>query len=321
MGNIITQKAKYKQSVIKFSYRHGVTKASRRFNEHRKTIYKWMKRYDGTIESLLDKSRRPHNSPKAHTEEEIKLIKDWKKRNKETGLVVFWVKLKRQGYKRGITSLYRVMCRIGIYEKTPSKRKEYEPKPYEEMKRPGERVQVDVKYVPKKCLTKEAREIGEEYFQYTTLDEYTRKRYTWFTREHNTYASAEFVRKLIKNFPFKIECIQTDNGFEFTNRLNRNNCDKQTLFEKELEKQGIEHKKIKPKTPRHNGKVERSHRKDQERLYYKRVFLSFKDLEEKGRLWLREYNNFPMKPLKWLTPEEKLLEYIENKGPKQAFVN
>ena len=45
------------------------------------------------------------------------------------------------------------MQRIGIYRKAPSKKKEYEPKPYEEMRYPGERVQVDVKYVPAKSLT------------------------------------------------------------------------------------------------------------------------------------------------------------------------
>ena len=59
-----------------------------------------------------------------------------------------------------------------------------------------------------------------------------------------------------------------------------------------------------------NGKVERSHRKDQERFYYKRVFVNLEDLKEKGKRWLIEYNNFPMRPLKWMSPKEKLLEYM-----------
>ncbi|MBE5806046.1 MAG: CHAP domain-containing protein [Clostridiales bacterium] len=77
----------------------------------------------------------------------------------------------------------------------------------------------------------------------------------------------------VKKFPFKIEEIQTDNGFEFTNRLSYNTSirDRKTLFENKLEELGIRHKLIKPYTPRHNGKVERSHRKDQERFYYKKV--------------------------------------------------
>ena len=62
-----------------------------------------------------------------------------------------------------------------------------------------------------------------------------------------------------KKFKFKIDCIQTDNGSEFTNRLNSNYKGKKTMFEMKLEELGIEHKLIKPKTPRHNGKVERKH--------------------------------------------------------------
>ncbi len=83
------------------------------------------------------------------------------------------------------------------------------------------------------------------------------------------------------------------------------------MFEKVLEEKGIQHKLIKPKTPRHNGKVERSHRKDQERFYYKRVFVSFEDFKEKLRHWEREYNNFPMKPLGWKSPNEKLVEALD----------
>ena len=156
--NSITQDILYKQSVVKYSLKHGVTKAAIKFKMHRKTIYRWREKYDGTAQSLKNKSRKPHSHPNQHTEEEIKLIKNYKNKNKETGLVVLWVKLRKRGYTRSITSLYRVMQRIGIYKKAPSKKKEYEPKPYEEMKYPGERVQVDVKYVPAKSLTKEIME-------------------------------------------------------------------------------------------------------------------------------------------------------------------
>jgi len=77
-----------------------------------------------------------------------------------------------------------------------------------------------------------------------------------------------------------------------------------------MEQLGIEHKLIKPRTPRHNGKVERSHRKDQERFYFQRVFVSFEDFKEKLKRWMTEYNNFPMKPLNWLSPNEKLAEFL-----------
>lgn len=309
--NSITQDILYKQSVVKYSFKHGVTKAAIKFKMHRKTIYRWREKYDGTAQSLKNKSRRPHSHPNQHTEEEIKLIKNYKNKNKETGLVVLWIKLRKRGYTRSITSLYRVMQRIGIYRKAPSKKKEYEPKPYEEMRYPGERVQVDVKYVPAKSLTKEVRERDGRYYQYTAIDEYTRKRVLWASKEQSTSASTEFIKVIMKKFPFKIECIQTDNGFEFTNRLNWQGTKKKTMFESKLEELGIKHKLIKPKTPRHNGKVERSHRKDQERFYYNKVFCSFEDFKNRLKYWEKEYNNFPMKPLNWLSPNEKYLEYIQ----------
>ena len=312
--NSITQDISFKQSVVKYSYKNGVTAASIQYNLHRKTIYRWREKYDGTLKSLKNKSRRPHRSPNAHTEQEIKLIKDYKYKNKDTELVVLWVKLRKVGYKRSVTSLYRIMVKLGIYKKAPSKKKVYEPKAYQQMNYPGQRVQVDVKYVPSKCLTKELREKGERYYQYTAIDEYTRLRILWFAKEHSTYESSEFAWIIVKRFPFKIEEIQTDNGFEFTNRLSYNTSirDRKTLFEETLEQLGVKHKLIKPYTPRHNGKVERSHRKDQERFYYSKIFYSFEDLVNRAKYWIKEYNNFPMRPLNWLSPKEKYLEYINS---------
>ena len=238
------------------------------------------------------------------------MIKKYKAQNKEAGLVVLWVKLKKNGYTRSITSLYRVMQKIGIYNKTPSKKKKYIPKPYEQMSHLGERIQIDVKYVPKESMSKELKELEEKYYQYTAIDEYTRQRVLWASKEHSTYASTQFLEIVMNKFKYKIECVQTDNGFEFTNRLNTQKAKEKTMFEKKLKELGIEHKLIRPRTPRHNGKVERSHRKDQERFYYKRVFVSFEDFKEKLRYWSREYNNFPMKPLEWKSPNEKYLEFI-----------
>ena len=311
MGNNIIQRLKYKESVVKFSYKYGVTKAAIKFNECRRTIYRWRKRYDGSLKSLKDKSKKPHYHPNQHTEAEIKMIKNFKANNKETGLVVLWVKLREAGYTRTIQGLYHVMQRIGIYEKAPSKKKESEPREWITGTYPGEKIQVDVKYVPRTCMSPELQEKGERFYQYTAIDEYTRMRYTWFTNEHSTYMSSEFVKKLIKYFPFKIEAIQTDNGFEFTNRLSWNAFlkNKKTMFEETLEELGIEYKVIKPHTPKENGRVERSHRKDQERFYYKKVFWNLEDLRNRGKTWRIEYNNFPMRPLGWLSPNEFLKRY------------
>ena len=315
MGNNITQKLKYKESVVKFSYKYGVTKTAIKFGECRRTIYRWREKYDGSLKSLENKSRKPKHHPNEHTKEEIKMIKNYKNNNKDTGLVVLWVKLRESGYTRTVQGLYHVLQRLGIYKKCPSKKKESEPIEWKSGRYPGEKVQVDVKFVPTKCLTKELKEKNEKYYQYTGIDEFTRIRYTWFTNEHSTYMSSEFAKKLKKYFKeqydIEIKTIQTDNGFEFTNRLSWNSFvkNKKTMFEDTLEKLGIEHKVIKPHTPKQNGRVERSHRKDQERFYYNRIFYSLEDLRNRGKEWRKEYNNFPMRPLGWLSPKEFLKKY------------
>lgn len=78
------------------------------------------------------------------------------------------------------------------------------------------------------------------------------------------------------------------------------------MFEIKLAQYGIEHKKIKPFTPRHNGKVERSHRKDNEYFYALHKFYSFEDFKKQLIIHNRKYNRFPMRPLKWTSPKETL---------------
>lgn len=69
-----------------------------------------------------------------------------------------------------------------------------------------------MKYVPQKCMSKELKELEEKYYQYIAIDEYTRQRVLWASKEHRTYASTQFLEIIIKKFKYKIECIQTDNG-------------------------------------------------------------------------------------------------------------
>lgn len=309
--NNITQIIEYRKSVIKYAKNKGIPKALEEFNVSRATIYRWIKKFDGTNKSLLDKSRRPHSHPNQHTEKEIRNIINYKAKNKNKGLVMFWLKLrKKTGYSRSIVSLYRVMIRLGIYKKTPSKKKQPENREYKQTTYPGEKVQVDVKYVPTNCMLNEDKENDIRYYQYTAIDEFSRQRVVMATKEHSTYESAKFVKLIIKKFKFNIETVQTDNGLEFTNRLSyKADRNTKTFFEKELELNNIKHKLIKPRTPKQNGKVERSHRKDQENLYYEQKFLNFEDFKRKLSRWIREYNNIGMKPLNWKSPNQVLEEY------------
>ena len=102
----ITQDMKYRLSLIRFAEKYGVSKAAIKYKTNRQYIYRWKRLYDGTIESLRDRSHRPHYHPNQHTSEEIKLIRDMRRRNPHAGLVVFLVKLMQRGYKRSIPGLY-----------------------------------------------------------------------------------------------------------------------------------------------------------------------------------------------------------------------
>lgn len=139
----ITQDLRFKQAVKEYSLAHGVTKAAIRYRKTRQWIYYWRRRYNGDIRSLLPMSRRPHSHPRAHTEEEIRLIQNMRKRNPNEGLVMFWVKLLKRNYARSVASLYRVMRRLGYFNKAAKKKPQYTPKPYERMSYPGDRVQID----------------------------------------------------------------------------------------------------------------------------------------------------------------------------------
>ncbi len=307
--NTVTQTMMYRQALINYANKYGVTKAAIRYKTNRQYIYRWIKRYDGTLQSLADKSHRPHHHPNQHTPEEIKLITDMRKRNMNAGLVVFWVKLRQRGYTRSITGLYRFLIKQGQMAVKPPNPK-YIPKPYEQMQYPGQRVQIDVKFVPEACIVGDAE--GQKFYQYTAIDEYSRFRYLEAFEEHSSYSSTVFLEHLIKRFPFKIECVQTDNGQEFTKRLGNSENPTPTLFEARLEQYGIHHKLIKPYTPRHNGKVERSHRKDNEYFYATHKFYSFKDFENQLAVHSRKYNNFPMRPLNWKSPADYIKAYIYN---------
>ena len=67
---------RYRQSLILYADKHGVTKAAIRYRTNRQYICRWMKRYEGTLQSLVDRSHRPHSHPNQHKTEEIKLIED-----------------------------------------------------------------------------------------------------------------------------------------------------------------------------------------------------------------------------------------------------
>jgi len=297
----LASKAHFRQRVIKYAEKHGVTKASDRFRVCRNAIYEWKTRYDGSWKSLMDRSHRPHHHPAEHTQEEYDLIRRYWYRNKDDRMIL-WMKIREKGYKRSYKSMCRALKRLAINIEIEV-RHSYKPKPYAKAEYPGQKVQIDVKYVPKECVVGNTK-----YYQYTAIDEYTRLVYREMYDEHSTYSSEDFIKKAIAFFPFRIELVQTDNGTEWTNAMVSNEPTP-TLFEQALIRANIAYKRIRVATPRHNGKVERQHRADQKR-FCKR--LRMYDLDD-GRKQLKRYNQFsntiPKVCLDYKSPLEVLAEY------------
>ena len=301
----ITQDMRYRQSLMRYAEKYGVTRASRKYDKSPSYIYFWKARWDGSEESLRPQSRRPHHHPNQHTEAELKLIRDMRRRNPKLGVVELWHRLRKRGYSRHVYSLYRVLHKLDMLPAAKEKKK-YVPKPYEQMTYPGQRIQIDVKVVPRKCIA----DPNLRLFQYTAIDEFSRFRILGAYAEQSTYSSADFLRRVVKSFArkgIKVECVQTDNGFEFTNRFSNTNRDLQTLFESTAAELNIRHKLIRPYTPRHNGKVERSHREDQKRFYDVHRFFSLADFDAQLAAHQARSNSTPMRPLAWLSPKVFLL--------------
>ena len=298
----ITSDAKYRQRVIRYSEKHGVTKAADRFRRSRQAIYEWKRKYNGNWKSLIDKSHRPHSHPKQHTEEEKQLIIRHWRRHKDD-LIVLWDVIRKKGYTRPYSSMIRVIRKWGLVE--AEKRKGYTPKLYARAEYPGQKIQIDVKHVPGYCVVN-----GQKYYQYTAIDECTRIVFREMYDEHSTYSSKDFLMKLILAFPFPIREVQTDNGTEFTAALLVKDPTTKSLFEAALAEMDIIYHRIRIATPRHNGKVERQHRTDEKRFYKKMRMYCLED----GRQQLARYNKWsntiPKICLNFLSPNEELAKYL-----------
>ncbi len=302
----LTSNVRFRQRVILYSNKYGVTKASNRFRISRNAIYEWKAKYNGHWKSLMDKSHRPHHHPLEHTQEEYDLITRYWNKNKDDKIVL-WQKIRDKGYRRSYKSMCRAIKRLNL-SREEKQRKTYKPKPYEQMTYPGQKVQIDVKYVPVYCVAGE-----KKYYQYTAIDEYTRLVYREMYDEHSTYSSQDFVRKVVKFFPFKIELVQTDNGTEWTNAM-LTDKPKPTLFETELEKYGIKYTRIRIATPRHNGKVERQHRTDEQWFYKKMRMYSLEDGRKQLAAYNRRSNNIVKICLDYKTPNKKYKKYLQQQS-------
>jgi transposase InsO family protein len=306
--------AQEKERALKLWKTSSVEFVRHRYHCSVQSLYRWRRQYDGTTASLDNRSKRPLTPhPNSHTENEIKYIYDLIRRNPHIGLNELYGKLRlNYAYSRNPVSLYRLLRRNGYYE-NKKKRIPYKPKKYDTPSVIGEKWQLDVKVVPKECYGGIYSDL--KFYQYTIIDEATRERFIYPYMEQCADSSVDFLNRAIVYFGYKPNIIQTDNGQEFT--YTREVKNKIHLFSSACVKLKIEHKLIKPRTPRHNGKVERSHRNDNERFYKFLRFYSHDDLLVQMKAYLKRSNNIPSSvlksvngKLKWLTPIEKRKELL-----------
>lgn len=297
-------------------YRSGysVSFVCRRYHISKSSLMRWNRKFDGSRDSLMDKSHRPLSKhPNAHTDEELKWIQDLHRRNPHISVLEMYGKLRaNKGYSRHPGSLYRVLRRLGYSSYAPSTKKKRKTMPYDTPVMPGVKWQMDVKYVPAACYV---GSVPQRFFQYTVIDEASRERFIYPYMEQSSYSTRDFILRAIDYFGYIPKQIQTDNGAEFTHLADTRRVHPMDKLCNEL---GIEHKLIRPRTPWHNGKVERSHRNDQERFYNHLSFYSYSDLKLQMKRYMQRSNNIPMAVLDWMTPLEKR-EKLLAEYPIQVF--
>lgn len=178
MPLIITEEMRYRKNAVNYAIKCGnYAQAARRYHTSRQQISCWVSRYDGSWDSLRPKSRRPFNHPHQHTREELNHIQEKYQRYGHEGLAQVYVECVKQGYQRHYATMCKIIRKQGWNRRGEATVKIYSKSKWKptEVSYPGEKVQIDIKYVPRDCLRFDTH--GIRYYQITAIDEYSRKRY------------------------------------------------------------------------------------------------------------------------------------------------
>lgn len=282
----------------------------------KRSLERWVSAYKKYGEDgLIPKSTRPKTNP---NETEIRIkerVIELRKKTKKCALKLKW-QLEKENILIHKNTVQKIIKKEGLVRKYKIRKLKY--KYIKIPLAPGELVEIDVKYVPKK-LNK------MRYFQFTAIDCATRWRYLKIYDEQTNTNAIAFLKELAGVAPFKISSVKTDNGFVFTNRYTGYAKSRDPLnprlhgFDILCQELNVPHYLIDPGKPAQNGKVERSHRSDQE-IFYDRVrFKSFEELKYKIKLWNMYYNDLEHCGLNGKTPNE-MLQLLLNTRPTNVCV-
>jgi len=276
----------------------NVQEACKDFGVPRSSFYRWKKVYSAEGKAgLIRKRPIARSHPRQIPPEFVEKILHLRTKYHLGPQRIAWYIERYHGFKTSCSSVYRTLKRNGIGPlPRNTNRRAIHTRRYAKQV-PGHHIQVDVKFLALK--TEDNRKIRR--YQYTAIDDATRVRALKIYQRHNQKSSIDFIDYIIEKFPFRIHTVRTDRGHEW-----------QAKFHWHVEDQGIRHVYIKARSPQLNGKVERSHRSDQEEFYQLLTYVDDVDLNKKLAVWEEFYNfNRPHGAHGGKTPYEALRTMLE----------
>lgn len=278
---------------------NSVTDIAKLFDLSRKTIYKWLNRYQELgIEGLEDHSTRPQNSPGALSDHVIQQIISLRVKEK--------IGPARIALRLGLThsSVYRTLCRQGLQYLQPKKPRK-KPQRYEKTY-PGELLHLDTK-----TLVPLRRGYPKEH-QFAILDDYSREAFCRIYPAATTRAATDFLYLALEYYNYPVKAVLTDNAFCFSMRYAAH-ASRLTLFAQTCRDLGIRHYLLRPYHPETNGKVERFFRTIDDECYNRIRLRNSLHRSQVLDAFVQHYNfNRPHLSLKGLTPVQRRINYFKS---------
>ena len=275
---------------------------ARKYRTSRTTVYRWIERYElEGKQGLVNRSNRPKSPhPNSLKPKVVKKIIRLRKRTKYGPKRLRYELLKRH-IKVSEYAIYKTLVKYELINKRRKYRKKHK-KPYY-VPSPGY-LQIDTKHLDIRP--------GYPYrfYQYTAKDCYTRMRVIRVYDELSAQNSVKFLKEVVKSLPFRVIAVRTDNGVEFTYGPFK----KDHPFHLECVRLGINHRLNRPSYPQANGRVERSHRTDEEEFYRVIPVKAPHEWIYKIHKWEHRYNyQRAHMALGMITPYQAWLNYKKEK--------
>lgn len=275
----------------------------------KRSLERWVAAFKAGGETLLEPKSTEPKTQSTETPIWIKeRIIEIRKSTRKCAQKIHW-QLQKEGVVVHTRTIGKILKKEKLVRKYHAKKTKY--KYIRAERKPGELIEIDVKYVP-------GHVAGKRYFQYTAIDTSSRWRHLAVYDEQTSYHSVRFLEEVMNLFQHPIQAVKTDNGSIFTNYYTgtnkRSDMTVKTLHGLDVycAKHNIIHYLIDPGKPAQNGTVERSHRSDQESFYDRNQFKSFRELQKKMKEWNIYYNNLEHCGLNGKTPNEFLADYKKN---------